>query len=111
MARKLYQVTFIHQGSRYEIYAHSVGASGIFGFVEVAEFSFNSRDSLVVDPTQEQLEREFSHIERTHIPLQSILRIDEVSRQGSAKITTLKQGDTGNVTPLHAAQFHNKGND
>ncbi len=106
--RPLYRVTFVNQGHRYEIYAHSVGASGIFGFVEISAFSFGDADSLVIDPSQEQLRREFSQIKRTHIPLQNILRIDEVMQQGTAKISSLptshaEQTSTLNIVPFPPA--------
>ena len=41
----------------------------------------------MVDPSEENLKSEFKHVARTYIPLHSIIRIDEVSKQGVAKVT------------------------
>ncbi len=103
--RPLYRITFVHQGNRYEIYAHSVGASGIFGFVEIADFSFEDDTSLVIDPAQEALQREFAQIRRTHVPLQHVLRIDEVVSRGAFKVTPIDPANSPavNIVPFPPA--------
>ena len=50
----------------------------------------------MVDPTSEKLKNEFSKVERSYIPINSIIRIDEVNETGEAKIKENK----GQVTPL-----------
>lgn len=47
-----------------------------------------SRSTLVVDPSEEVLQREFEGVERTFIPLHSIVRVDQVAKRGSAAIHT-----------------------
>jgi len=90
----LYRVVFISQGKVYEIYAREVGHGEMFGFVEVGQMVFGERTSLVVDPSEEKIKAEFEHVSRTYLPLHSIIRIDEVEKQGLSKITNLE----GNVT-------------
>lgn len=99
MSRKtVYKVIFHNQGKVYEIYARSVHQGGMFGFIEVEKIVFGERSSVVVDPSEETLKGEFSNVARTYIPLHAIIRIDEVNKQGIAKVTEI--GAKGNVMPF-----------
>ena len=94
-----YKVIFHNQGKIYEIYARNVHQGAIFGFIEIEKLVFGEKDSLVVDPTEENLKSEFSHVTRTYIPMHSVIRIDEMDRQGTAKITEFDE--TGkNIMPF-----------
>lgn len=93
----IYKVTFFYQGTIYEIYAKYVSHEYLYGFVEVSDLIFGSSTSVVVDPAEEKLKSEFSGVKKTYIPMHSILRIDEVEKEGVAKIR--EQTDkSGNVT-------------
>ncbi|MDH3404000.1 MAG: DUF1820 family protein [Acidobacteriota bacterium] len=83
----IYRVVFVNQGKVYEMYARSVGQSGIFGFIEVEGLLFGERTELVVDPSEESLKNEFKGVRRTNIPMHSIVRIDEVDKRGVSRIT------------------------
>jgi hypothetical protein len=97
MAReKVYRVVFANQGKVYEVYAHSVADGGMLGFVQIGDLIFGERSQVVVDPAEEKLKSEFEGVKRTFIPMHSIIRIDEVEKQGVGKIT---DGD-GKVTPF-----------
>lgn len=99
MSRKtVYKVTFHNQGKVYEIYARNIQQGNLFGFIEVEKIVFGEKTSLVVDPSEESLKAEFSHVTRTYIPLHAVIRIDEVNRQGVAKVTDA--GGTGKVMPF-----------
>jgi len=93
----LYKVIFMNQGNVYEIYARSVGQGSLFGFVEIEELVFGERSTIVVDPSEERLKTEFETVKRTYIPMHSIIRIDEVEKQGASKISSI---DGGNVSPF-----------
>ncbi|WP_028387811.1 DUF1820 family protein [Legionella fairfieldensis] len=93
----LYRITFANQEAVYEIYARKVSESGMFGFLEVEEFVFGENTSLVVDPSEERLKVEFSNIKRTYIPLHAVFRIDEVSKEGVAKVRD-KSKEEGKVS-------------
>jgi hypothetical protein len=86
----LFKVLFMSQGQVYEIYARSVGHGEMFGFIEVEELVFGERTSLVVDPTEEKIKSEFENVRRTYLPIHSIIRIDEVDKQGVSKISKLE---------------------
>ena len=89
-AKTIYKVVFMNQGQVYEIYARSVGHGSLFGFVEVEELVFGERSSVVVDPSEEKIKSEFDGVKRTYLPMHSILRIDEVEKQGTSKVSKLE---------------------
>lgn len=94
-ASHLYKVIFINQGKIYEIYARSISQDSLFGFVEVEKLVFGERTTVVVDPSEERLKSEFDTVRRTFIPMHAIVRIDEVEKQGTSKISNF---DGDNIT-------------
>ena len=96
-ASHIFKVLFVNQGKVYEIYARKVSHGSLFGFIEVEELVFGERSTVVVDPAEEKIKAEFNDVKRTYLPMHSVLRIDEVKKQGTAKITAL---EGGNVTPF-----------
>ena len=91
-ASHIFRIMFVNQGKVYEVYARKVSHGDLFGFIEVEELVFGERSSVVLDPAEERIKGEFSGVKRTFLPLHSILRIDEVKKQGTAKITALEAG-------------------
>jgi hypothetical protein len=59
---------------------------------------------VVIDPSEERLKDEFREVKRTYIPLHSIIRIDEVEKEGAAKIVDIK-GDAGQVVGFPGAIY------
>ena len=92
----IFKISFFNQGQVYEIYARHIYQSDLWGFLEVEEFVFGERTQVIVDPAEEKLKNEFSSIKRSFIPMHSVVRIDEVEKEGVCKITEVKGG--GNVT-------------
>lgn len=99
MGKSLYKVTFINHGKVYELYAGSVASGALWGFTEVADLQFDVRDGLVLDPTEERLRDEFGNTRVLHLPMQSILRIEEVDKKGSSAIRDAATGESV-VTPF-----------
>ncbi len=97
---KIFKVMFVNQDTVFEIYAHNIYQGGMYGFVEVEGLVFGERSAVVVDPSEERLKSEFKGVRRTYIPMHAILRIDEVEKEGSAKITPIETGGRGNVSPF-----------
>jgi hypothetical protein len=102
----IFRIMFVNQGKVYEIYARRVSHGELFGFIEVEELVFGERATVVVDPAEERIKGEFDGVKRTYLPLHSILRIDEVKKQGVSKITAL-EGSAANVSqfplPMYSA--------
>lgn len=100
MSKKpIYKIIFHNQDKIFEVYARSVHQGAMFGFIEIEQLIFGEKTSLVVDPSEENLKTEFDNVNRTYIPLHSVIRIDEVNKQGTPKIM---QGSehSGNITPF-----------
>ena len=87
--KNLFRVVFMSQGQIYEIYAREVGHGDMFGFVAVEQLVFGERTTVVVDPSEEKIKSEFEHVKRTYLPMHSIVRIDEVDKQGPSKISKM----------------------
>jgi len=97
----LYRVTFLNQGQVYEVYARKVSHGGMLGFVEIEKLVFGEKTTLLVDPSEEKLKTEFANVERTYVPVHAIVRIDEVSKQGQARIHAVS-GESAKVMPFPA---------
>ncbi len=101
MARKrMYRVVFHNQGKIYELYARSVSHGEMYGFVEIDEIVFGERSALLVDPSEERLKSEFAGVQRTFVPIHAVIRIDEVEKQGAAKIVAGDGTPASNVAPF-----------
>jgi hypothetical protein len=98
-SQRLYRVTFLNQGQVYEIYARGVSHGSMMGFVEIEKLVFGEKTTVLVDPSEEKLKTEFENVERTYVPLHAIVRIDQVSKQGKARIHA-GGGESGKVTPF-----------
>ncbi len=86
----LYRVLFHNQGQIYEVYAHSIYQSELYGFVEIEDYTFGNRSGVLIDPSEDKLRKEFEGVSRSFIPMHSIVPIDEVEKEGVAKITDSK---------------------
>ena len=105
-ASHIFRIMFVNQGKVYEIYARKVGHGDLFGFIEVEDVLFGERSTVVLDPSEERIKSEFEGVKRTFLPMHSVLRIDEVKKHGTSKITVL-EGSGANVAqspmPLYSS--------
>ena len=92
---EIYKITFLNKGKVYEVFAKQVYQSDLYGFVEVEDYMFDAKTQMVVDPSEEKLKAEFNAVKRSFIPIQAIIRIDEVEKSGVSKISN---GD--NISPF-----------
>ena len=102
--RDLFRITFLNKGQVYEVYVREVYQSDLYGFIEIENFVFGERTQMVVDPGEEKLKGEFAGVKRSFIPIQAIIRIDEVEKEGVASIS---KGDNIAAFPI---QFAPRGN-
>jgi hypothetical protein len=94
-----FRVTFINQGKVYEIFAREVYQDQLYGFVTVEDLLFGERSQVVVDPSEERLRHEFEGVQRFHIPLHAVIRIDEVEQVGAARIRDMAPGSNVHIFP------------
>lgn len=95
----IYKVIFHNQNEIYEVYAREIYQSEMYGFIEIEQFVFGERSQLLVDPGEEKLKNEFTGVTRSYIPMHSIVRIDEVEKEGVGKVIETG-GDANKVTPF-----------
>lgn len=88
--KKLYRVRFLNEGRIFELYAREVGQGLLFGFVEIADLVWGSKSEVIIDPGEQELRHEFNGVNRLHVPMHAMVRIDEVEKGGSAKILPLQ---------------------
>lgn len=103
-ASHIFKIMFVNQGKVYEVYARKVSHGGLFGFLEVEDLVFGERSSVVLDPGEERIKGEFEGVKRTYLPLHSVLRVDEVKKQGISKISAFEGSNISQFPgPLFAA--------
>jgi len=96
---KLYKVSFLNQGQVYELYCRKVVGSDLsYGFMQISELVFEADENVVIDPTEERLREEFEDVEVLHVPINAVIRIEQVRKRGTAAIRDSKSGEK--VTPL-----------
>ncbi|NOT11374.1 MAG: DUF1820 family protein [Methylococcaceae bacterium] len=87
--KHIYKVVFVNQEQVYEVFVKNVYQGELYGFVIIEGFVFGEKSSIVVDPTEERLRIEFEGVNRSYIPVQRIIRIDQVKKRGLAKVLSL----------------------
>ena len=98
---QIYKVLFHNQNQVYEIYAREIYQSDMWGFIEVEEFVFGERSQMIVDPGEEKLKNEFAGVKRSFIPMHSIIRIDEVEKEGVGKVSEVRgDGKVAQFPPM-----------
>ncbi|MBM67881.1 MAG: hypothetical protein CME43_00180 [Haliea sp.] len=109
----VYKVIFHNANQVFEVFARQIYQSDMWGFIEIEEFVFGERSQILVDPGEEKLKHEFSGVKRSYIPLQAIIRIDEVDKEGTGKISEATPGSRSNVAtfPVPGMQPHHSSDD
>ena len=92
--QRLYRVNFVNQDKVYEVYVRHVYQSDMWGFIQLEDFVFGNRSELLVDPGEEKLKQEFADVNTCYVPMQAIIRIDEVKNEGVARISEVKGNNT-----------------
>jgi len=85
--QQIYKIVFYNQDKVFEVFARQIYQSDLYGFIELEEIVFGERSKVVVDPNEEKLKAEFDSVIRSYVPTHSIIRIDEVEKEGVAKIS------------------------
>jgi hypothetical protein len=93
----IYKVLFHNNGQIFEVYAKGLYQSELYGFIEIEDYVFGERTQVVIDPGEDKLRAEFEGVQRTFIPMHSVIRIDEVEKEGIPKIT---ESSGTNITPF-----------
>jgi len=100
---QIFRVSFINHGKVYELYVQTIRQAELFGFIEFEEIIFDESSGIVIDPSEEKLKDEFAGVTRSMVPMNAIIRIDEVEKRGTSKILDLDKN--ANVTPFPAPAY------
>ena len=87
--KSVYRILFHNQGQVYDVYARNIYQSELYGFVEIEDYTFGNRSQMLIDPAEDRLRNEFEGVQRSFIPMHSIVRIDEVEKEGNNKKSLL----------------------
>lgn len=100
--KRLYRIQFLNQGKTYELYARSVTQGALFGFIEIGDLVFGEKSAMLVDPTEESLMKEFKDTKRIHVPMHSVLRIDELEKTASfrPRVISIDAGPSQQPAPV-----------
>lgn len=100
--KAIFRVQFRHRDQLVELYAHGVNQSSLMGFIEVSGMIFDNKTEVLIDPSEEKIKAEFGGVKSTYLPIQSIVRIDEVEKTGISKIHPLRDTEkhAGSITPF-----------
>ena len=104
--QQIYKVVFYNKDKVYEVFARQIYQSDLYGFIEIEEIIFGERNQIVVDPNEEKLKAEFESVQRSYVPIHSIVRIDEVEKEGVAKISEMNSNSK--VAQMPVAPFKPK---
>ncbi len=99
MPESLFRVIFVNQAEVYELYARSIGQSSMYGFIEVEELVFGERSALLVDPAEERLKSEFRNVKCSYLPINSVIRIDELENTAVTQLEAAKIRSLSVVPP------------
>jgi hypothetical protein len=79
MRKKLFKVIFMDEEKKIQtIHASKLNPSSFLGLVEISDIVFIDRSEIIISPDDGNLRTRFKNVERSYIPLNSIIRIDEV---------------------------------
>lgn len=96
-SQPVYKVIFHNGNQVFEVFARQIYQSDMWGFIEIEEMVFGERSQIVVDPGEEKLKNEFAGVKRSYIPLQSVIRIDEVEKEGAARVSEGSTPQSGKI--------------
>ena len=98
--KRIFRIFYSSQGKGYEIYARHVEQGELYGFVVIEDIIFGEKSEIVVDPNEEALKKEFAGVKRLMIPYHSVNRIDEVEKEGQAKVIALSASSGENASRM-----------
>ncbi len=91
---KLYKVRFLNApGEHIEIHAKSVGPSDIIGLVDINEIVFIDSSEIILTPEDDKVKKIFKDVTRTMLPINTIVRIDEIVVKKNTSVIQLYKTD------------------
>jgi len=90
MKKKLFKVVFIDEDKTIQtIHSLKLNPSSFLGLVEISDIVFIGRSEIIISPDDGKMKAKFKNVERSYIPLNSIVRIDELSLEKETPVIKL----------------------
>ena len=94
MKKKLYKVIFMDEEKKVQtLHASVLNPSSFLGLVEISDIVFIDESELIISPDDGKLKSKFKNVERSYIPLNSIIRIDEITLEKETPVIRLYTED------------------
>lgn len=77
-----------------KLYASEVNPTSFLGLIEVSDIVFVDSSDILVTPDDEKIKKEFQDTVKTYIPINYIVRIDEVSIKKETPVIRLYKVDS-----------------
>ena len=100
--KPIYRILFRHESHKIELYARRVFPSDFLGLVRIEDLIFfEDKNSLLINPMDDKIKKEFADTRVLHIPLHCLLRIEELKGfhlkgKKSAKVVKMKDHQNSN---------------
>ena len=95
--KTLYKITFMNEKHEpLQIYAGKVHMSDILGLVEASDIMFIDSSEVIINPEDDKIKKLFHNVAATMIPINSLIRIDEVTLKKDTPIIRLYQNNEKN---------------
>ena len=90
MNKKLYKIIFIDEEKKTQtLHASNVNPSSYLGLIEVSDIVFIGKSEIIISPDDGKLKETFKNVEKTFIPLNHIIRIDEITMHKETPVIRL----------------------
>jgi len=90
MRKKLYKIIFIDEDKKIQtIHSSMLNPSSFLGLVEISDIVFLDKSEIIISPDDGDLKAKFKNVERSYIPLNSIVRIDEITLEKETPVIRL----------------------
>ncbi|BAI80111.1 conserved hypothetical protein [Deferribacter desulfuricans SSM1] len=95
MKKKLYRIMFLNEKKELlTIHASSVNTSSFLGLIEISDIVFLDTSEILFTPNDDKIKSEFKDVERTFIPINYIVRIDEVILEKETPVIRLYKNNS-----------------
>ncbi|MGA1845940.1 DUF1820 family protein [Deferribacter abyssi] len=95
MKKKLFKITFLNDKKEtLTIHASKVNTSSFLGLIEVSDIVFLDTSEILFTPNDDKIKSEFKDVEKTFIPINYIVRIDEIILEKETPIIRLYKNDS-----------------
>ena len=92
--KTLYRITFMNEKHEpLQIYAGSVRMCDILGLMEASDILFIDSSDIIINPEDDKIKKLFHDVAATMIPINSLIRIDEVALKKNTPVIRLYQDD------------------